>query len=255
MPAPLTDSKCQCHSSDQGVLVPKQEEEETAEFDNTPKECPHWKHKEGRLAAKVLKEPHQEAFFKELKVIKVARQMYHKTCWFNFKHKGSYDLSSTFWQMATSTNFLGMEIYEMKDNWGGQKGLQAANQAAKTSPKYIYFFRMVIPMESPKIMGLKGTHLPKALWQWSSLTFCPLCAKEGQNEGTVVNYLYTMHYHLSIMCAQCLEYFTMSADAMQRHALLCRPSATGDNNDDDWEEEDFEDDDNGDKDDELIFND
>ena len=63
-----------------------------------------------------------------------------------------------------------------------------------------------------------------------------------------------MHYNLGIMCAQCLEYFTISADSMQRHSQLCRPSAASDNNDDDWEEEDFEDDDNGDKDNELIFN-
>ena len=57
MPAPLTGAECQCCSSDQGVLAPRQEEEEMVEFDNTPKEHPHQKWKEGRSAAKALKEP------------------------------------------------------------------------------------------------------------------------------------------------------------------------------------------------------
>ena len=37
MPALQTGMKCWCHLSDQGVPTPQQEEEETAELDNTPK--------------------------------------------------------------------------------------------------------------------------------------------------------------------------------------------------------------------------
>ena len=58
MPAPQVGAQCQCHSSDQGVPTPRPEEEETAICDDTPKECPHQKCKEGRPAVKALKEPH-----------------------------------------------------------------------------------------------------------------------------------------------------------------------------------------------------
>ena len=62
-----------------------------------------------------------------------------------------------------------------------------------------------------------------------------------------------MHHDLSIICAQCLEYFTMSADAMHQYAHLCKPSTAG-NNDGDREEEDFKEDDNGNEDDEFMYN-
>ena len=61
-----------------------------------------------------------------------------------------------------------------------------------------------------------------------------------------------MHYHLGLICAHCLDYFTTSADAMHWHAQLCKPMAAG-NNDDDREKKDYEDDDNGNEDDEFAF--
>ena len=94
-------------------------------------------------------------------------------------------------------------------------------------------------------MGLKGIPSPKTLWQWSGLTFCLWCRKEGQNEGTMVNHLQTTNYHQGLISTHCLDYCTTSADAMHWHAQL------GD--DDDREEEDYEDDDNGDEDDEFMF--
>ena len=70
----------------------------------------------------------------------------------------------------------------------------------------------------------------------------------------MVNHLWTMHYHLGLVCACCLDYFTTSADAMHQHSQLCKPTAAG--NDDDGREDspqDYEDDDNGDEDDEFVF--
>ena len=67
--------KCWCHSSDQGAPTPKgprQDEEEAANIDEVPEECPHRKHKEG----KALKEPRREAFSKESDIMKVARWAY-----------------------------------------------------------------------------------------------------------------------------------------------------------------------------------
>ena len=59
----------QCHSSNL-----RHEEEEMAELEDTPKECPCWKWKEGKaMVAKPLKDPHWEAFTKESEVIRAAR--------------------------------------------------------------------------------------------------------------------------------------------------------------------------------------
>ena len=88
MSAPQVGTKCQHHSLDKGVPIPRSEEEETVEFDDTSEECPGQKWKEGRPAAKALKEPHQEAFSKESEVVKVARWAYYKVQWSNFEQDG-----------------------------------------------------------------------------------------------------------------------------------------------------------------------
>ena len=106
-------NKCRCHSSDQDVLAPRQDEEETLEPGYPPKECLHQKRKEGRTVAKTLKEPHCEAFSKELAIVPVARQAYFKTHLPKFEQEGLDDLSSMFQQMATSANLLGNEIHEV----------------------------------------------------------------------------------------------------------------------------------------------
>ena len=77
-------------------------------------------------------------------------------------------------------------------------------------------------------MGLEGIHLPKALQQQSGLTFCPWCGKEGQNEGMVVNHLWTTHYHLGLICACCINYFTVSADTKWWLTQLCKSTAASD---------------------------
>ena len=76
---------------------------------------------------KALKEPHQEALSKESAVVKMARQAYYKANQPSFEQEGSYDLSSTFEQMASSTNLLGTEIHEVQESWDSQKNLQATN--------------------------------------------------------------------------------------------------------------------------------
>ena len=43
MPVPQVDTKCWHHSLDQGVPASRQEEEETADIDDIPKEHPHHK--------------------------------------------------------------------------------------------------------------------------------------------------------------------------------------------------------------------
>ena len=151
MPAPPTGMKCQCHSLDQDVPAPRYEEEETLEPDYPPKGCPHWKRKEGRPVTKALKEPHHKAFSKELAIMQTARQVYFKTHYPNFEQEGLDNLSSTFWQMATSTNLLGNEIHEVQKDWGGRRDLWAANWFTRSSFRDTHFFRIVTPNELPKI--------------------------------------------------------------------------------------------------------
>ena len=104
-----------------------------------------------------------------------------------------------------------------------------------------------IPIELPSIMGLEGIHSLEALCQWGGCLYCPWCAKEGQHEGMVVNYLCTVHYHLGLVCALCLPFVTTSADTTRKHMPQCKAMATGH-----LEEEEVTEDDNGDEDDEYL---
>ena len=52
-------------------------------------------------------------------------------------------------------------------------------------------------------MGLVGIYDLHALHCFSGVTPCPWCGKEGQNEGTMVNHLWTVHYRLGLVCNKC----------------------------------------------------
>ena len=51
----------------------------------------------------------------------------------------------------------------------------------------------------------------------------------------------------------CLDYFTMSADAMLQHALLCKSMGAGNDNDREESPSDYAEDDNSDDDFEFAF--
>ena len=82
-------------------------------------------------------------------------------------------------------------------------------------------------------MGLQGILSPKVLHRQAELFFCLWCRKEGQYEGTVGSYLQMSHYHLGLICSQCLKYFTTGANAMCHHSQLCKLAVMGINNDND----------------------
>ena len=119
------------------------------------------------------------------------------------------------------TGLLSIKIHLVQDQWRGRKELCCANYMVRGSAKDLHCFRVVSPLESPKIMGLWGIHFPKALKHQASLLFCPCCRKEGQNEGTIVNHLYTRNYHLGLVCKRCLSYFMTTLNKMQHHAQVC----------------------------------
>ena len=154
-----------------------------------------------------------------------------------------HDLSNTFQEMVDSAGLLESDIYEGQDAWMGWKDPHTTNHTAKASQKNIQFFLMVTPMESPSIIGLEGIHYPEALHRRGSHAYCPWCAKEGQNEGTVVNHLQTVHYCLGLVCTLCLAFFTTSVDTMRKYKPSSKATAT-----EDWEEEEISEEDNSDED-------
>ena len=81
----------------------------------------------------------------------------------------------------------------------GPDELKQANCALRSLPKGLKFLHVVPPSESPKVMGLVGIHDPDTLCHFSGITHCPWCGKEGQNEGTMVNHLQTVHYRLGLV--------------------------------------------------------
>ena len=167
-----------------------------------------------------------------------------------FTQEGSYNLTLVFQEMATSTSLLDFDVHEVQDEWTGQRELQAAHQAAKSSPKDIHFFWLVPLTKSPKIMGLKGIHSPMALKWQTGLSFCPQCRKEGQNEGTVVNHLHTVHYCLGLICALCQDIFATSADTIKWYVSSCVSLTMKDK---DWKEEEESKSNNGDENDRYLL--
>ena len=113
---------------------------------------------------------------------------------------------------------------------------KAANWVTKNSHKHTHLFRLILPMELPKIMGLQDNHSPDALWHHCGLAFCPWCGKEGQNESTINNHLQIAHYQLGLICDECLYYFT-SSETMHHHSQAWKNSAGGQAEEDDEDEE------------------
>ena len=88
MPATPTGTKWQCCLSNQEATMLKPEEGEAAGLYVTWKEQPHWRWKEGRPLARLLKESHQEAFGKDFKFIWATRWAYFKMHCPNYDHRG-----------------------------------------------------------------------------------------------------------------------------------------------------------------------
>ena len=149
--------------------------------------------------------------------------------------------------MAWETNLLNVKMQEV---WAGRQEFKAANHATKASQWVLLFFHTVSPTELPNIMVLKGIHSPEALHQWGCHLFCPWCGKEGQNEGTVVNHLWNVYYHLGLICAWCQDYFAMSVDTMRQHMTSCESLTIKDKA---KEEEEESEGNNGDEDDGYLL--
>ena len=127
--------------------------------------------------------------------------------------------------MARSTKLLGTSIYEIQVLWTGPDELRQANYALWSLPKGPKFLHVVPPSESPKVMGLVGIHDPDALHCFNGMTYCPWCGKVGQNKGTVINHLQTVHYRLDLVCNKCNNCPSTSLDTLHCHGRHnCQPA-------------------------------
>ena len=149
--------------------------------------------------------------------MKEARKGYFKRHSYNLTAEHTCDLSEVFRQMAESTNLLGTTIHKIQVVWTGLDKLRQANYALRSLPKGLKFLHVVPPSESPKVMGLVGIHNPDALCHFNGLTHCPWCGKEGQNKGTVVNHLQTVHYRLGLVWDKCNNCPSTSLDTLCHH--------------------------------------
>ena len=130
--------------------------------------------------------------------------------------------------MIETTDLLGSAIYKIAEAWSGWDELWQTNYSLMTLWKGLKFFRVVSPSKSPKIMGLMGIHNPDMLCHFNSVTHCPWCGKEGQNEGTILNHLWTVHYKLGLMCEKSFSCPSISSEAICCHGQKsCHPSGEG----------------------------
>ena len=136
---------------------------------------------------------------------------------YNFTEDSNRDLSGIFKKLAVSTGLLGTAVYEIQSSWTRPEELKQANYTLWSLPKGLKILRAVPASEFPKVMDLVGIHDPDALWHFASFTYCPWCGKEGQNEGTVVNHLWTTHYRLGLVCDKCYGCPTTTSDTLCHH--------------------------------------
>ena len=164
-----------------------------------------------------MKGGQQEAFARDSNLVQQAREAYFRTNWPEFDCKFLHDLAGLFWEMIASVGLLDSETYEIQEFWIRWEDLQYANDALKLLLKCLQFFNPISHSDSVKVMGLNGVHHPDALHCFARLTFCPWCRKEGQNEGTVVNHLQTVHYKLGLVCSVCPCFPSITSEAIWHH--------------------------------------
>ena len=175
--------------------------------------------KRGKMAdwSSSLKPSHVDAFSQDSSPMKEARACYFTTHPWDWAHDNTDDLSDIFRELAQGAGLLGEAIFKIQWSWDGLEHLKHANYVLQSLPKGLKFLRAVSTEESLKVTGLKGIHDPDVLWHFASCTYCPWCRKDGQNEGTIINHLRTVHYNLGLICNQCFCCPTVTLDTLCQH--------------------------------------
>ena len=182
-----------------------------------PEEPPHSKRRDEMPLHKALTGGQQEPFVRDSDPVWKAREGHYKMNCPHFHCETSHDLTNVFWDMITSAGLLGSQIYKIQEFWEGQSELQYTNDVLRALPKGLQFFCPISPSESPKVMGLACIHNPDMLCHFNGLTFCPWCRKEEQNEGTIVNHLWMIHYKLGLVCGTCFHRPSVTSKAILPH--------------------------------------
>ena len=216
---PSPQAKC-CQSQEQEMGV-----------DHTQEPATQRQREENPLLEKLAKF-WLEAFCKVSELIQHMRQTYFQSHPLSFHKEDAFDLTEVFRELAEKARLLGTEIHLVQDLWEGKNELHSVYYMVRGSAKDLHFFRVVTPLESPKIMGLRGIHSPEVLKRQVGLCFCPWCGKKGQNEGTIINHICTRYYCLELVCKRCLCYFTTTSDKVQWHTQACMGLSPHKNNQD-----------------------
>ena len=174
---------------------------------------------------KVLTPSHLEAFNWDSNPVREMGEEYFRKHSPNFSTENTCDLSEVFSHMIVANELFGSSIYEIKETWMGPDELQQANYTLRTLPKGLKFLRAGPPSESQKVIGLTGIHDLDVLHHFYRVTHCPWCGKVGQNEGTVINHLRTVHYRLGLVWKKCYGYPSTLLEAILCQGWKeCQPS-------------------------------
>ena len=111
-----------------------------------------------------LKPGHSDAFSHDSDPMKEARSCYFATHPWDWIHDNTDNLSDLFKELAEGAGLLGKSIYEIQLLWDGPEEFKHANYSLQSLSKGLRFLRVVPATESPKVMGLQGTHDSDALW-------------------------------------------------------------------------------------------
>ena len=169
-----------------------------------------------------LKENCHKAFCQDSNLVQVTRWRYFEAHHPTFDQEGSHNLSCLCQETVACTDLLDSKIYKIQEVWTRWRDLHCANDVLKSSPKGLQFFHPMSPSELPMVMSLKGIHHTEALCHCMGLSYCPWCRKEGQNKGTIVNHLQTMHYKLGLVCSRCLHFPAITSEAIWHHGPSCK---------------------------------
>ena len=163
-----------------------------------------------------MKSSCMDAFIWDSDPVKEPRAHYFATHSWDWTHSNTEDLSNLLKGLSQEAGLLGESIFELPWLWEGPEHLKQANYVFQSQPKGLKFLRAVSAKESLKEMGLKWIHGPEALWHFTGYTYCPWCRKYGQNKGTIVNHLRTVHYKLVLICDWCFGCPTTTSDTFHR---------------------------------------
>ena len=155
-------------------------------------------------------------------MVKEARREFSSKHLSNFTTDGNCDLSRTFKWLAASANLLGTSIHKIQASWTGPKELKQVSYALQSLPKGLKFLHAVPPQNLLRswdwwVYTSQMSFSPDALQCFGGVTYCPWCRKEGENEGTEVNHLQTMHYRLGLVCNRCYDCPSTTSDTFHHH--------------------------------------